>query len=133
MRPALDVSSEPKLTDLSEFFERVYVLFEMAIRQVQDEEKFTLGEDFSRVNAQMFFFAPEEIRAQYRVAGDMLQKWSALYARGLPERRKEGDKVYTMIQLPDPRVKYRKLAEEAFDELQREMHALFKLMRDQVR
>ncbi|MDI1484502.1 hypothetical protein [Polyangium sp. y55x31] len=118
--------------ELKNLYADIGALIEKSITQVLALERWTLAEEFAKANARLRLLAPQDVIDQYSLVADLMQKWSSLYTKSMPEKHTDGDRSYLIIRSPDPREKYRKPAEEAHVEMQRELAKLIKLMRDNV-
>lgn len=110
-------------------YENTFVLFEQAIRQVQQKEQFTLGREFSQTNAKMHLVAPTPIADQYLVAATLLEDWSQLHAKASPRQIEIGDQTAILIQAPDPTAPFKEPAKKAHESLLVELQKLTQLMR----
>lgn len=138
----LKVSSDEKLRKLTlekerrdetkDLYTTAFQLFERAIRQILDQDEFDLAGEFSKTNSRIHLLAAEPIVSQYSHVCSLLTKWSSLQHKASPKRIRAGDSTFTLIQSPDPTAKYQEPAEEAYDELQRELTKLVQVMRDEL-
>lgn len=115
--------------EIKRLYSDIYVSFEQAIRRVLNREKFTLAQETSEINAKVRLLAPEKIVRQYFVVASLLENWSKLQARAMPQQYRVGDVTVETIQAPDPTRKYKEPAKVAYDELQEALNNLIDFMR----
>lgn len=113
-------------------YENTFILFEQAIRQVQQREQFTLGRDFSQTNAKMHLVAPTSIADQYLLAASLLEEWSQLHAKASPRQIEIGGQTATLIQAPDLTAPFKEPAKKAHESLLVELQKLTQLMREHL-
>jgi hypothetical protein len=128
-RLALEKERRDETKDL---YATAFELFERAIRQILDQDQFDLAGEFSKTNSRIHLLAAEPIVSQYSRVCSLLTEWSFLQHKASPKRIRAGDSTFTLIQSPDPAAKYREPAQEAYDELQRELTKLVQAMREEL-
>ncbi|MBQ4840050.1 hypothetical protein [Pseudoalteromonas luteoviolacea] len=115
-----------------EHFTNVYALLETAMHQVMSEEKFSLQHEFSRMNAKMELISEPQLKSQYFECCSLLEQWSKFHVSSLPPKRQFGDAVITTYQRPDPRAKYKKLADEYKEKLLSEVEVLKDILKQSL-
>lgn len=113
-------------------YENTFILFEQAIRQVQQREQFTLGREFSQTNAKMHLVAPASVTEQYLLSASLLEDWSQLHAKASPREIKIKDQTVTLVQAPDPTAPFKEPSMKAHELLLAELQKLTKLMREHL-
>lgn len=113
-------------------YENTFIIFEQAIRQVQQREQFTLGREFSQTNAKMHLVAPTPIADQYLVAVSLLDDWSELHEKASPRQIERDGQIATLIQSPDPTAPFKEPAKKAHESLLVELQKLTQLMRENL-
>lgn len=127
----LSVEKERK-DEIKLLYENTFVIFEQAMRQVQQREQFTLAREFSQTNAKMHLVAPKAIADQYLLAASLLENWSQLYAKASPRQYDFNGQTVTVVQAPDPTAAFKEPARNAYESLVAELQKLTQLMRDEI-
>lgn len=128
-RTRLAALDKEKREEIKRLYTDIFVLFEQALKQIWTKEAFTLGREFSETNARVRLLAPQKIADQYEIVGSLLREWSRLHYKATPQQWREGEKIVTIIQSPDPTEEYREPARIAHEKLQEELRKLIELMR----
>lgn len=118
--------------ELKLLYTDVFVLLEQAIRQILQDEEFTLDRELSAVNARVNLLASPGVIDQYHAVSQLLTKWTQLHYKSRPRKIKIGEHTATILQAPDPTAQYKKPASEAYEELQTVVEQLVKLMRAEL-
>ncbi len=102
----------------------IYALFETGMHEVLGNKQFTLHSEFSKMNAKVELLAPKNISDSYFSCCGKFEEWSKHHVKSLPPKQEFNGMAITTFQSPDPREKYRKLAEESYNLLLSEIEAL---------
>lgn len=121
-----------KRDEITQLFTDTFSLFERAMKEVLNREEFTLQETFSQNNAKIHLLASEIVVTKYCEASALLESWSRLHAQASPRQMKLGDQTVTILQAPNPNEKFKEPAQQEYEKLQEELHALVSMMRAEV-
>jgi hypothetical protein len=124
--------AKEKYEEAKSLYTTTFKLFEESIRQVLNRQQFILSQAFSENNAKIHLLAPQNVIEQYSEAASLLKSWSILYAKASPKQIKIGDQTATIIQAPDPAVKYKEPAELEYKKMQDSLQKLVDIMRSQL-
>ena len=118
-----------KRDEIKQLYTDTFTLFENAIRQVLNNEEFTLAQAFSENNARIHLLSPERVVTQYSEVASLLESWSRLHFKATPRQMRVGDQTVTILQAPDPTAQYKEPANAEYQKLQDELQKLIELMR----
>lgn len=122
-------SVEIKFNEKKTLYVRTHELYESAIKCTRNYENQHLSELFSKLTAEINLIASDDVVKQYFYVADLFQDWIPLYLKAFPAPTKMGDHSYTIIQAPDPTLKYKQSEKQAYDKFYSGYQELIKLMR----
>lgn len=123
---------EKKMEEKKQLYLDVHKIMDRTIHEITTRQRVSTLDEFHSVSAKVSLIAPGHISILYIECCQLLDNWSVLYERSLPKQIEVGNYKTTLIQAPDPTVKFKKPANDAFEELQRNLMKLIDKMREDL-
>ena len=119
--------------ELKVLYTAIFVVMEQTINRVRAGEKFSLEKELSEVNAKVRLLASSTVEDLYCEAAVLVEEWSALHVKATIHRTKIGDQWVEVFQAPDPTLRFKQPAADAYERLQSVLETLVAQMRVELR
>jgi hypothetical protein len=118
--------------ELKQLYTDVFELIDNAVKEVMHFEGKSTAQDFSRISSRVHLLASDNVSDLYGATCDSLDTWKKLYVKSVPKTERIGEHTVTFIQAPDPTVKYKEPANDAFARLQDQFEKLVAQMKREL-